>query len=328
MRTTPVHSPVLRPVHEDEVASTPPPMPSLGQSVVGGITSPANTTSGSALSRTMSPRRQSSHGPGDGAATPSSSSSAGEREDYHGNSYYFAGGVGTGYNTTTGSGGPPSRAPSRTGSISRYGLSGQTIAKPDTSETKLCLCMVGLPARGKSYLSNRLMRYLRWLEYEVRVFNVGQLRRAKAKQELRETGVKAQHNASFFDNTNEQAAQAREALAVECLESLITWLKTEGGNVGVFDATNSNSTRRRKIVERLRQEPSIKLIFLESICTDPSVIAANIAVKVASGDPDYDGMDKQEAERDFKARIKTYEVSYQELGTVKGEENYSYCKIM
>lgn len=34
--------------------------------------------------------------------------------------------------------------------------------------------MVGLPARGKSYLSNKLMRYLRWLEYDVKVFNVGQ----------------------------------------------------------------------------------------------------------------------------------------------------------
>lgn len=211
---------------------------------------------------------------------------------------------------------------------SRYGLSGQTISKPDQSETKLCVCMVGLPARGKSYLSNRLMRYLRWLEYDVRVFNVGQLRRAKAKQQQRETGVKEVHNASFFDNKNEQAAAAREELAVECLEALIAWLKDEQGNVGVFDATNSNRGRRRKIVERLAQEPSIKLIFLESICTDPTVIAANIAVKVSSGDPDYDGMDKAEAERDFRARIKTYEHSYEELGTMSPEEKYSYCKIM
>lgn len=35
------------------------------------------------------------------------------------------------------------------------------IEKPDYSEAKIVVAMVGLPARGKSYLSNRLMRYLR-----------------------------------------------------------------------------------------------------------------------------------------------------------------------
>jgi len=35
------------------------------------------------------------------------------------------------------------------------------VAKPDYSEAKIVLAMVGLPARGKSYLSNKLMRYLK-----------------------------------------------------------------------------------------------------------------------------------------------------------------------
>jgi hypothetical protein len=34
------------------------------------------------------------------------------------------------------------------------------VAKPDYSEAKIVLAMVGLPARGKSYLSNKLTRYL------------------------------------------------------------------------------------------------------------------------------------------------------------------------
>ena len=36
-----------------------------------------------------------------------------------------------------------------------------TGAKPDYSEQKIVVAMVGLPARGKSYLSNKLMRYLK-----------------------------------------------------------------------------------------------------------------------------------------------------------------------
>ena len=87
-----------------------------------------------------------------------------------------------------------------------------TVEKPDMSEAKIVVAMVskigsksrlcdqvGLPARGKSYLSNKLMRYLRvsscrsiqriwlmskWLEFNVEVFNVGQLRRSQAKAEF------------------------------------------------------------------------------------------------------------------------------------------------
>lgn len=34
------------------------------------------------------------------------------------------------------------------------------MEKPDYSEAKIVVAMVGLPARGKSFLSNKLMRYL------------------------------------------------------------------------------------------------------------------------------------------------------------------------
>jgi 6-phosphofructo-2-kinase/fructose-2,6-biphosphatase 2 len=51
-----------------------------------------------------------------------------------------------------------SKAPTRAPSVSGIGA---VIEKPDYSEAKIVVAMVGLPARGKSYLSNRLMRYLR-----------------------------------------------------------------------------------------------------------------------------------------------------------------------
>lgn len=111
------------------------------------------------------------------------------------------------------------------------------------------------------------------------------------------------------------------------MENLIQWLK-DGGNVGIHDATNSNRARRKKLYDRVAREPGMKIVFLESVCTDPAVIAANIAVKVASGDPDYDGMPKEEAERDFRARIKTYEESYEELGVTEDETKLTYCKII
>ena len=40
--------------------------------------------------------------------------------------------------------------------------------------------MVGLPARGKSYITKKITRYLNWLQHDTRIFNVGERRREAA----------------------------------------------------------------------------------------------------------------------------------------------------
>ncbi len=40
--------------------------------------------------------------------------------------------------------------------------------------------MVGLPARGKSYIVKKIARYLNWMQHDCRIFNVGNLRRIAA----------------------------------------------------------------------------------------------------------------------------------------------------
>jgi 6-phosphofructo-2-kinase/fructose-2,6-biphosphatase 2 len=117
-------------------------------------------------------------------------------------------------------------------------------------------------------------------------------------------------------------------MAAECLEDLIKWLK-QGGNVGIHDATNSTRARRKLLAERVAREPGLRLIFIESLCTDPQVIAANIAVKVASGDPDYDGQEPEQAEKDFRERIKHYEQSYEPLSELKElDGEFTWCKMV
>lgn len=37
--------------------------------------------------------------------------------------------------------------------------------------------MVGLPARGKSYITKKITRYLNWLQHDTKIFNVGERRR-------------------------------------------------------------------------------------------------------------------------------------------------------
>jgi len=53
------------------------------------------------------------------------------------------------------------------------------IAQRDVG-AKLVIVMVGLPARGKSYITKKLQRYLSWQQHETRIFNVGNRRRVAA----------------------------------------------------------------------------------------------------------------------------------------------------
>lgn len=50
--------------------------------------------------------------------------------------------------------------------------------------SKLVIIMVGLPARGKSYITKKLQRYLSWQQHDSRIFNVGNRRRVAAGRKV------------------------------------------------------------------------------------------------------------------------------------------------
>lgn len=47
------------------------------------------------------------------------------------------------------------------------------------NKDKLLVALVGLPARGKSYISHRLVNYLTWVGVKCKLFNVGAVRRVQ-----------------------------------------------------------------------------------------------------------------------------------------------------
>ncbi|KAJ2193019.1 histone methyltransferase set1, partial [Coemansia sp. RSA 522] len=55
------------------------------------------------------------------------------------------------------------------------------------SDHKLVVVMVGLPARGKSYIVKKLKRYLSWLGFQTKIFNVGDRRRLAGSADEYET---------------------------------------------------------------------------------------------------------------------------------------------
>jgi 6-phosphofructo-2-kinase len=83
---------------------------------------------------------------------------------------------------------------------------------------RVVVAMVGLPARGKSYISKALIRYLRFIGCPAKIFNAGNKRRDDGK---------AGASASFFDPNNKDAAALKEQMAMETLDELLLWLRTE-----------------------------------------------------------------------------------------------------
>lgn len=176
---------------------------------------------------------------------------------------------------------------------------------------KLVVIMVGLPARGKTYIARKLSRYLNWLNVATKVFNVGAYRRERI-------GAKLPH--TFYDPNNEDGRFARTHLAIAAMDDLVNWLHSSG-RVGVFDATNSSEERRRILLDRLKPE-GFSVMFIESICDDPKVVETNVR-EVKTSSPDYVDVDPEVAAKDFMARIEHYKQAYEPIT----DDSLRYIKI-
>ncbi|GJN31166.1 hypothetical protein PR202_gb19530 [Eleusine coracana subsp. coracana] len=106
-------------------------------------------------------------------------------------------------------------------------------------DRKLTIVLVGLPARGKTFTAAKLTRYLRWLGHETKHFNVGKYRRLKHG---------TNQTADFFRGDNKEGVEARNEVAALAMEDMLSWMQ-EGGQVGIFDATNSTRGRRNMLMK-------------------------------------------------------------------------------
>lgn len=238
-------------------------------------------------------------------------------------------------------------------------IAGQTSSKtsPDGKiasvdvGSKLVIVMVGLPARGKSYITNKLTRYLNWLQHDCRVFNVGNTRRmdkknvlGPASRPLPDTNTPlphagsspevkplspTSHSADFFNPKNSSSTELREKWAMDTLDNLLNWVIDGPGSVGILDATNSTKRRRIKVLKRIQERTNgeLKVLFLESICSDPAILDTNIRLKLSG--PDYKDMDPELALKDFLGRLRNYESAYETID--ESEERipgFQYVKMI
>ncbi|CAL1606923.1 unnamed protein product [Knipowitschia caucasica] len=190
-----------------------------------------------------------------------------------------------------------------------------TASVPQFTNSPTMIVMVGLPARGKTYISKKLTRYLNWIGVTTKVFNVGQYRR---------DATKTYNSFEFFRPDNSEAMKIRRACAISALKDVCEYFTRGMGQVAVFDATNTTPDRR-DLIFSFAKENGYKVFFVESICDDPEIIEENIKqVKLSS--PDYVDCDKEEAVEDFLKRIECYKQNYVPLDDHK-DRSLSYIKI-
>ncbi|XP_059593494.1 6-phosphofructo-2-kinase/fructose-2,6-bisphosphatase isoform X2 [Vitis vinifera] len=198
--------------------------------------------------------------------------------------------------------------PAAAGAVAAAAVADQMLGPKE--DRHLAIVLVGLPARGKTFTAAKLTRYLRWLGHETKHFNVGKYRRLKHG---------TNQTADFFRGDNPEGMEARNEVAALAMDDMISWMQ-EGGQVGIFDATNSTRKRRNMLMKMA--EGNCKIIFLETICNDERIIERNIRLKIQQS-PDYaEEPDFEAGLQDFKIRLANYEKVYEPV------EEGSYIKMI
>ena len=185
-------------------------------------------------------------------------------------------------------------------------------------DIKLCVIMVGLPARGKSFISQKIVRYLSWLSINCKCFNVGNYRRV--------LGIN-NPKYGFFDFDNVNSYEIRENALKLAFEDMLSWFDSDLNNnqVAIIDATNSTRARRNWLIENCEKN-NVYPMFLESWCDDKETILANVK-DIAITSPDYDGTDLKIAEDDFMKRIENYQNVYSTLNTTD-DKDITFVKLI
>lgn len=230
------------------------------------------------------------------------------------------------------------------------------------TSSRLVIVLVGLPARGKSFVARKITHFLNWTGVKCKIFNVGKYRRdayamvQKSKSNSSETGQTGQCDADFFDPKNEEAAVLREQVAECALRDMLRWLDEEEEDEGdesshhsnvegispnfrakqsgrlneriaIYDATNSTNKRRQWLLEECtsvakRGEKTTGIVFVESICDDKELLMENYKFKV-SNSPDYQGMSYEASIEDLMKRVYKYEEHYETIT----DDSLSYIKV-
>merc|ERR1712137_1107541 len=181
-------------------------------------------------------------------------------------------------------------------------------------DQKLLLVTVGLPARGKSFIAQKLSRYLYWLGFSSKILSTDSYR-----QKL----LGAFHSYEWYDPDNYKAADSRNKITKTALDDAFKWFTEEHGIVAILDGNNCSKEERDLIIQKVKcQKPSIniRIIFLEIIVNDKEEVESNIVRSFLS--PDYVGLDHDSIRKDMNEKIKIHRRMYEPV-----EDSRHYIRV-
>ncbi|ODV87601.1 hypothetical protein CANARDRAFT_6125 [[Candida] arabinofermentans NRRL YB-2248] len=181
---------------------------------------------------------------------------------------------------------------------------------------RVCVVMVGLPARGKSFISQKIVRYLSWLSIATRSFSVSSYRREE---------YKLQPTADFFDPANIDGLHIREQATDDALKNIIKWMNEENGCVAILDGSNVTKQKRQLVCQVLKNH-KIEPIFLESFCDDETMVNS-MMLDINATSPDYTGKSSKYATEDLLTKINYYKKYYEPMD-LADEKDLSFIKLI
>ena len=180
---------------------------------------------------------------------------------------------------------------------------------------KFCIFVCGLPGRGKTGISRRLARYLSFFHaVPVKCFNASEYRRQAF-------GI--WKDAGCFDAANPESNAQLGHIGDIILAEMTTYMNENANGITILDSGSLLATSvRRTTAMQAMHKIGAKVLFIE-VCSDDEGTPPT-----PYNSPDYEGVPKDIADRDYRERVLKYKSAYEVVDgdPAYREARYSYLK--
>ena len=196
------------------------------------------------------------------------------------------------------------------------------VNQPTMSARKYVVFMAGLPARGKTFIAQKLCRLLGWLGHMSRVYNVQEMWKEKIATDEKQEGDEVPLRVADFDFIHNPQ---RKNLYIKALEESAHAVREffESGGILAFINDDFTSAEIRKKAEELF-EPLADSMFYIEVLRDPDTNEHFEQLKIEEArEYNREKISLEDARRDFAERISLLQSNYEPIAR---DKNYIKLK--
>lgn len=187
---------------------------------------------------------------------------------------------------------------------------------------KILIALVGLPATSKTFLAVSMTRYSRWLGVRTKSYHVSEYRRNFFKSHnAPTTSSDTDEDKNFLNNAKVNLDTERKMVNL-VIDDMMTFFQKNNGQIAIFDSLNITKSDRISLQEKFTSI-NVRVLFIESIMTDFSLVNKNIELALKSND--YLNWRKEDAVRYYTKQLQMNELKYEKIDN---KEKISYLKYI